>query len=380
MNIWVIGRNYPSKANNFQGSFELEQAKMLAKHGNQVSYIACVLHPFWRIKDGGYCTFQDELLNVFAYSCFFSPHITYPIFPIPYFPTRRNKIWDSFLKKVELETGKPDVIHIHFPLMILSVEVFKKYHDSGIKVVVTEHWTKVQNRRLDKFEYSQLLEYLNLADEYLCVGYLLQQAIYQITKTNRELKILPNIVNEVFKPLENDEKQGFKFGIVGRLVSEKQMDKVIRQFARKFKNDSDVRLIIVGNGKEYKNLNKLVHSLAITSQVEFAGALKREETAAVLAKLDCLICFSKFETFGVPIIEAWACGIPVITTTADCITKQWNHYLGISVKHTDEDELGTAMEYMIGHIDEYDKNYISEYAQQNYSEDVIYNQLYKLYS
>ncbi|MBR4580619.1 MAG: hypothetical protein IKO32_05235, partial [Lachnospiraceae bacterium] len=38
MRIWVIGRGYPTKQNKLLGSFEFEQAKMLADHGNEVFY------------------------------------------------------------------------------------------------------------------------------------------------------------------------------------------------------------------------------------------------------------------------------------------------------------------------------------------------------
>lgn len=50
MVIWVIGRNYPLSDNDMQGSFELEQAKMLAWYGNEVHYLACSLHPLKRSK------------------------------------------------------------------------------------------------------------------------------------------------------------------------------------------------------------------------------------------------------------------------------------------------------------------------------------------
>lgn len=45
MNIWVIGRNYPKISNGMQGCFELEQAKLLAKNYEKVSYLTCCLRP-----------------------------------------------------------------------------------------------------------------------------------------------------------------------------------------------------------------------------------------------------------------------------------------------------------------------------------------------
>ena len=51
MKIWVIGRNYPEPSNNMSGSFEIEQAKMLQKYGNNVQYICCSFHPIKKIKN-----------------------------------------------------------------------------------------------------------------------------------------------------------------------------------------------------------------------------------------------------------------------------------------------------------------------------------------
>ena len=54
MNVWVIGRGYPTKFNSAKGSFEFEQAKMLAKEGCKVTYLALIFHPFKKIKKWGY--------------------------------------------------------------------------------------------------------------------------------------------------------------------------------------------------------------------------------------------------------------------------------------------------------------------------------------
>lgn len=378
MKIWVIGRNYPDKKNNRQGSFELEQAKMLAKRGNDITYIACVLHPFWRIKSGGYVEFKDKPINVCAYSGFFTPHMTNPPIQSPYFPKLRNKRWKDLLKKAEELMGLPEVIHIHFPLLILSAEVFKEYRERGVKIVVTEHWSKVQNKQLDNYEKTQMEMFLQFANAYMAVGYSLRNAILDISGTKRKVEIMPNIINDMFR-LEDRKHDGFKFGTVGRLVPAKQIDKIIATFANQFKGCKDVRLIIVGDGSQRRKLEKLTNMLGIKEQIEFKGALEREKTADIMKALDCLVCFSSYETFGVPVIEAWACGVPVITTTAENISEKWDEKLGISVNSRDINALGRAMKRMIKKREKYDRRYISEYALNQYSEETIYHRLIDIY-
>lgn len=377
MKIWVVGRNYPDKTNNRQGSFELEQAKMLAKRGNDVTYIACVLHPFWRVKNGGFAEFEDGPVMVCAYSGFFTPHMSDPLIQFPYFPKIRNRKWEALLKRVEAG-GLPDIIHIHFPLMVLSAEVFRRYQERGVKIVVTEHWTKVLNQKIDRYETAQMMSYLQFADAYLAVGYSLRRAILALSGTDREIRVVPNIINDVFQ-LSDEENKGFRFGLVGRLAPEKQMDRVLETFAGLFRGQTDFRLVVVGGGSEREKLQKLTRSLGIEGQVDFKGSLDRESVASIVKTLDCLVCFSSYETFGVPVIEAWACGVPVITTTAECITDEWDDRLGISVSHTDVDALRSAMSRMAESKGMYDRVFISRFALSRYSEESVFDTLMEIY-
>ena len=66
----------------------------------------------------------------------------------------RNKKWEEVLRKAEEATGLPDVIHIHFPLMILSAEVFKKYHDKGVKIPKQTELISIGNGSRDHEEFS----------------------------------------------------------------------------------------------------------------------------------------------------------------------------------------------------------------------------------
>ncbi len=376
MKIWVIGRNYPDQSNNGQGSFELEQAKMLAKRGNDVTYIACVLHPFWRIKNGGFVEFDDAPVRVIAYSGFFTPHMTDPMIQFPYFPRLRNRKWEKLLRKAEESVGLPDVIHLHYPLMVLSHEAFMRYKERGVELVVTEHWSKVQNQHLDKYEIYQMKTYLNIADTYMAVGYKLRRSIIETSGTTREVEILPNIVNDLFRPAQRSH-DGYKFGVVGRLSPEKQVDKIISAFAKNFINQTGISLVIVGDGKERRKLEKMANILKVENQIEFNGIKSRSETAEIMKNLDCLICYSRYETFGVSVIEAWACGVPVITTTADSVSEQWDEKMGISIGSNCSSELEKAMLQMIEL--KYDRYYISEYAIRNYSEDNVYAKLMNIY-
>lgn len=373
MKVWVIGRNYPSSSNGMQGSFELEQAKMLAKYGESVSYLACSLHPFKVIKKKGLQYWKEDSISIYTYSAFFLPRI-YPL----YFTKIRNQYWRKLLHKVKEKKGLPDVIHLHYPAMLMLADVMEDYYKLGVKIIVTEHWSKVLSNTLDKLEVNNLKKYFNIVDTFICVGKPLAKVIEQLRegkKTN--ITIVPNMVNEVFKPVISKQKH-FEFIAVGRLVKGKQFDKIVIAFVNIFK-DADARLTIIGNGPEYDRLKSIIANLKVEKQITLTGSLTRVETSHYVANADCLICYSQFETFGVPIIEAWACGLPVVATSAAAVIDNFDNRLGIEVSPESIQELRDAMIFIYQHINEYDKDYITKFARENFSEDSVYKKLLSIY-
>lgn len=373
MKIWVIGRSYPLELNNMQGSFELEQAKMLGKYGNDVAYLACVFHPFKKVKKWGFCKWKEDGISVYTNSQFYA-HERMKL----HLEGFQSWVWRKFLVKVEAATGIPDVIHIHYPANITIAGLMLSYQEKGTRIICTEHWTQVLTNVIDPYERERLKMYVDHADAFLCVGPPLKKAVQEITATQNELFVVPNIANELFKP--QAAKDGvFRFVTVGSMRPEKQFDKIIGSFSKYFKGKEDVMLRIVGGGVEEQNLMRLADELGIKNQIEFTGRLFREQVAEKVASSDVLICYSRLETFGVPIIEAWACGIPVIATTAAAVCEEWDEKLGYQISPNDDEELGEKMMHLYTHIKDYDLQYIREFAIEHFSERKVYETLLEYY-
>lgn len=372
MKIWVIGRNYPLPQNNMQGSFELEQAKMLAKHGHTVCYLACCLHPTRRIVARGIHSWIDENVTVFTLSAFFSPRV-YPF----YFTSFRNYFWKKLMNRVEKEIGIPDVIHVHYPAMLMISETLWKYKEFGVKLVATEHWTKVVERQLDKIELLELRKYRDVIDSFICVGSPLASTIEELVDV--ETVVVPNVVNSVFKP-SNVEHSGYRFVAVGRLVPVKQFDFIIKAFAECFCKKENVFLQIIGGGTEKERLQRTIDYFGIADKVKLVGSLDRQKTAECVANCDALVCYSRCETFGVPIIEAWACGLTTIATSSTPVVIDYSdEKLGVIVSGESYEELKDALLYVYNHRNDYDKSYISKYAYERFSEDSVYGMLLQIY-
>lgn len=373
MKIWVIGRNYPDKTNKMCGSFELDQAKMLAKSGHDVCYISCVFHPVYKVKKWGFCDWQDDSVHVYAYSQIFFPQR----FRF-YFDKFKTKKWKKLLGKVENEQGKPDIVHVHFPTMITNADVLAYLKKKTRLIFATEHWSNVMLQKLNAHELSQLQFYVENADGFISVSQPLSESVRKLTGTRKKLYVIPNMVSSDFnkKPVNHE---GFRFISVGRLISIKQFDKIIRAFAKAFQGKDAITLTIVGGGIQFGNLNKVINELGISSQVVLTGTLDHQHTAEKINNSDVLVSFSRSETFGVPIIEGWYCGLPVISSNAIGFTELWNDSLGYLIPYNDEDALFSSMQQIYQNYDSYNKEEIKRFAKEHFSEATISKQLNDLY-
>jgi len=141
---------------------------------------------------------------------------------------------------------------------------------------------------------------------------------------------------------------------VGRLSREKCLDILINAFVKsKIKNK--LKLIILGEGKERKNLKQLINKLDATEQVLLFGKVDNPFIYMKYAKF--FVLASKSEGLGLVIIEALACGTPVIATNCDSGPSEIiNHEKnGLLVPVEDEDALRRGMEKLFYNVKLYQK-------------------------
>jgi glycosyltransferase involved in cell wall biosynthesis len=133
------------------------------------------------------------------------------------------------------------------------------------------------------------------------------------------------------------------FGFVGRLTMIKNIEMLLRAFARMLRNNSvSARLVIIGDGELRTALESLAYELEIADRVMFCGWIL--DRAAIYCDLD-VTCLSSFnEGSPVCLIESLAAGIPVIATkvggVADIVTNQ-SH--GELVRSGDEEAYAVAL-------------------------------------
>ncbi len=110
------------------------------------------------------------------------------------------------------------------------------------------------------------------------------------------------------------KRNGKQIITIGRMVRHKRMAGVItalRELSQKF---PDISLVMVGDGPERVNLERLVEKLEVTQRVRFYGNIGRDKTLELLKIADVFVLNSIYEGLPHTVIEAMACSVPVVAT------------------------------------------------------------------
>lgn len=122
----------------------------------------------------------------------------------------------------------------------------------------------------------------------------------------------------------------FTLGIVGQITPRKGQLELVKAFAQALPQIPGATLLIVGaplftqEDHEYlRESQRAAEELGVASQVKFIGV--RKDVAAVMQALDLLVLNSKAEPFGLVLLEAMACGTPVLATAVDGVLELMEH-------------------------------------------------------
>lgn len=110
---------------------------------------------------------------------------------------------------------------------------------------------------------------------------------------------------------------GHVIGAVGRLVHAKGHDVLLRAFARLLRDGVPARLRIAGEGPQRSALGELATRLGVEREVEFVGFV--DNVAAFLSGTSVFVMPSRWEGFGLALVEALAAGLPCVASRVDSL-------------------------------------------------------------
>jgi glycosyltransferase involved in cell wall biosynthesis len=219
-----------------------------------------------------------------------------------------------------LRTFAPDVVHVdEEPYNLATFHALRLAKRAGAQVVWFS-WQNLNRRYPPPFRY---LERYNLRrTDYAIVGSEGAARVWREKGYSGPLAVIPQfgVDPEVFAPRARGPNTGgdFVVGYAGRLVPEKGCDLLLEALAGL---DAPWRLAMLGAGPERERLEALVRRLEIADRVSFDDWLPALRLPAFYRSLDALVLPSRsrpnwVEQFGRVLIEAMACGVPVVGS--DC--------------------------------------------------------------
>ena len=266
------------------------------------------------------------------------------------FKKNAKKALEDLVSKVDI-----DIIHGHylFPAGAAAVEVGNKH---GIKTYVTAHGSDMfEMYKSQPYMRSPIKKVLKKADGVFAVSNALKHEIIAtgVSGISNKTKLSWNSVDvDKFKNRHNNSFRE-EFGItdkpvvlfVGNLIKRKNVDSLIE--AKKIAS-SDYYLVVVGDGPLSKKLKKKVEDENIHGVV-FTGA--RNDVENIIPAADLLVLPSFSESFGLVLIEALACGKPVIGSDVGGITEIINDDVGLLINPNKVSSIARAIDKLINDED-----------------------------
>lgn len=236
----------------------------------------------------------------------------------------------NFLKQISLLSKhlrkNPSPVHAHLPKseLLAALVIAKKYF------VFSRHnaepfWPsgpRIISNLLSKYvckRASQGIAISNAVKSYLVkrgeitTGYTIDVVYYGFQKDTSTNPAGLDLVTNVMV----GQSSSYKIGTIGRLVPQKDYPTLLNAFSNVLKSFPETELFAVGEGYLHKDLIELSKSLGINDKIHWLG--KTEDIKEFLSKIDLFILPSKYEGFGLVLLEAMVAKKPIIAANNSVI-------------------------------------------------------------
>ncbi len=167
------------------------------------------------------------------------------------------------------------------------------------------------------------------------------------------LAVTPEGVSAAFRPLDRDdcrllahERYGLPDGYllsVGTREPGKNREALLQALARLVRGGRDLHLAVVGQrGWRYEGESEALSSLGVEGRVHFTGYVPQADLPALYNAASVFVFPSLHEGFGLPALEAMACGVPVVTSTVSALPEVVGE-AGLLVDPANADALADAI-------------------------------------
>ena len=297
---------YPSYGGS--GVVGAELGLELAKRGHSIHFVSYA--PPMRL-DGGQAR---ERIHFHAVDMLSYPLFEYP----PYTDALASKLFEV------ASAEHLDLIHVHYAIphsvsAYLAREMLKPTR--YLPIVTTLHGTDITLVGRDRSFLPITRFGIEQSDAVTAISNYLRDATHETFCTGCNIQVIYNFIDSDYYRRAPDETvrktlapNGEKLILhVSTFRPIKRITDCIEIIAR-IKNESDVRLVMCGDGPERLDAEALATRLGVGNLVRFVGKQPQSQVREYLSVADLLLLPSQSESFGLTALEAMACEVPVIAT------------------------------------------------------------------
>ena len=315
-----------------------------------------------------------------------------------YLRFRDYRINLGLFKTLLKDSKKIDIFHSH---------AFRSFQEDNAaliaklkkkKLVITPHGALCANINYFQYLYKRIYDLTDtfLKNRFLDIDYIAISRVEidflrKFGISEDKIHLIPNgIDTNHFKasdPTSNIKKynlQGKKIILyVGRINERKGIDVLVKAFSKLKDEFPNAYLLIAGDDSGYKKtIERLIKQLNIQTRVFFLGFILKKDLPEVYSMANVVVCPSKFEIFGLTILEANACEKPVIASN------HWgpkeliiNGKTGFLTRFGDFEELKEKIAYILSDDSQQKKMgiFAREYVKKNFSWEISAQKHYNLY-
>ncbi|MBI2472868.1 MAG: glycosyltransferase family 4 protein [Planctomycetes bacterium] len=277
-----------------------------------------------------------------------------------------------------------DLIHAHMagPAGFAAVLLGMLF---GKPIIVTVHGSDIHTFPKHLFLRRMVIFTLKRATKVVAVSQSLKDLVSKLIDSQKNILIIRNgSRQEIFFPIDKTtarERLGLPNNkkiilFIGSLIPRKGVDVLLSAFTL-LNEKNNINLLLIGEGESEPKLKALTKELHIETQVYFIGSKKHDEIPLWLNACDVFCLPSHHEGFPTVIVEAFACGRPVVATKVDGVPEAiTNDTVGLLVEPNNSEALASALNKALEK--EWDYQTIAEYGKR-FSWDTIAEEYLELY-
>lgn len=374
---------YPSRLSPFNGDF-------IKRHAEAVSIYEDV-HVIYVVRDvkGEFTkdslieeSVKEKLKETIIY--YYVSHKIFPIIDKLFSGKKYRFLFKQAVNRCLEQKDKPELVHVHVGMKSGIIAYWLK-KSKNIPYVITEHWSGFLGEANDRFNnlpFYLKSKWKKIIDNAIGVSAVSEYLSIALRKhfVMASCKIIPNVVDTNIFCLRDDTKNTSpRFIHISGLEALKNPDIILKAFQMVVENYPDAFLEIFGSQK--KEIVKLSEALHLQNNVSFYQEVSQTVLAEHMNLADALILYSSYETFGCVIIEANACGVPVIVSDIpvfhETVHEGENGYF---VKANDPVALAEKMMSLIKNHSSFNREKIVSMTRIKYSYEIVGKQFSNWYN